>query len=557
MLLDAALQVGDTHGYLQRWIQPRVNRLAGLSIDARETYQAIYLDDVGDDFRSNTWLREIYDEASVFWRDNPHAVDIAEVADSLAIKFGQIVSLARAGLMPWSTCEVTAKKILDSMSLSLPQGDSLSTSLARLEDAKWWRCAFSKSLPRIVDQACRRHGVVHKQSDIYLSDTALAYHRKRVEGNRSVLEGLEAVSELGDRLLLSEVAERSLAKAANRRTEYMVRSRGMEEYSATQDYRAMFVTLTTPSKYHCRLASGLANPSWNGSTPREAQAYLMTVWKRTRASLKRRGVDYFGVRIAEPHHDGTPHWHLLIYVALDDYTELEDAFRRYAMEEDGLEPGASQHRFRVLRIDPAKGTPTGYVAKYISKGLDGYGMDQDFYGNPSAMTAERIVAWARIWGIRQFQTFGTPPVGVYRELRRVREPTLPLYESARLAADAADYCCVLQQSEALGLRTFRSPWLDAITGECSSPLDQYGDLKPDPVRGIEANGVVGAERLFTRTVQWVIQRRDEIATPWTCVNNCTGEEESVDPFYLMPVRKNQSPGINTNSSTGPPIKSIC
>ena len=114
-MIDAALLVGDAQDYLQRWIQPRVNRLAGLSIDARETYQAIYLDDVGDDFRSNTWLREIYDEASVFWRDNPYAVDIAEVADSLAIKFRQIVSRARAGLMPWSTCELTAKKILDSI----------------------------------------------------------------------------------------------------------------------------------------------------------------------------------------------------------------------------------------------------------------------------------------------------------------------------------------------------------------------------------------------------------------------------------------------------------
>jgi hypothetical protein len=189
-----------------------------------------------------------------------------------------------------------------------------------------------------------------------------------------------------------------------------------------QEHTGLFLTLTCPSRFHARFAaSGMRNPKYDGSTPLDAQQYLNQVWARTRAALDRQSMKPYGLRVVEAHHDGTPHWHLLLFIPKHQAKELISIFRGYALAEDGMEPGAQKRRFEVVPIDKSKGSAAGYIAKYISKNLDAHGVDADLNGFEAKDSAERVNAWATTWGIRQFQQFGGAPVTVWRELRRIKE----------------------------------------------------------------------------------------------------------------------------------------
>jgi hypothetical protein len=159
--------------------------------------------------------------------------------------------------------------------------------------------------------------------------------------------------------------------------------------------------------------------------------------------LKKAGALFYGFRAAEPHHDGTPHWHLVLYGSPQDITKLRDVMTRVWLKDFGEEPGAAEHRINFKDEDPAKGSGCAYLAKYIAKNIDGAGSIgaeySDESGNPVAEDAQRVIAWARLHGIRQFQQIGGPAVTLWRELRRVREPCeWPPLEALRLCTDGTD-----------------------------------------------------------------------------------------------------------------------
>lgn len=321
-------------------------------------------------------------------------------------------------------------------------------ALARAGDEIWWKRKLRKQRNLQIETISRELNLVSKQKGIYASNITVSNFQTQWQNNQQLLENTIATNEHGYSASLAELSKLNVSNPAIRKAELMVRIRGFEDYAKEMGYSALFLTMTTPSKYHrCFARTGDENPNWNGATPLVAQEYLNRTFARIRATLAREQVTPFGFRVAEPHHDGTPHWHLLLFIPTEQQQTLVDTFTHYCLEEDGDEQGAKEHRFKVEYIDPAKGSATGYIMKYIYKNIDGEGIEYDSYGKDASSSAIRIKVWASCWGIRQFQQIGGVGVTPWRELRRldaIKDPSLDWIEAIRQAADSSNWTLYTQ-----------------------------------------------------------------------------------------------------------------
>ncbi|MES2979733.1 MAG: replication endonuclease [Pseudomonadota bacterium] len=405
---------------------------------------------------------------------------------------------------------------------------SLSGRINRMLDAQWWRRNLRRELLRENEVVAHAQGRVRKKQECYASNHAV--HRKAVRAkiNRQTLSDLEAVNEYGVACNLLEASDASVSNPKVRRAELMVRTRGFEQMAAYMGHEGVFLTITAPSRFHRFSASGKPNPNWNGSTPRQAHDYLCSTWTKIRAKWKRQGINPYGFRVAEPHHDGCPHWHLLLFAPGDVIGRFEvltdgsiegggllGIAGSYALQDSPNEPGARKHRYTVKRIDPSKGSATGYIAKYISKNIDGLvesgdGMGLDFASGTNASdSCKRVRTWASTWGIRQFQQIGGPSVTVWRELRRVQREGhekishSEIFDGPSSAADRSLWALFWFTQG--GPETLRA---DHVIKPLYEQVHSfaYGDCSRR-VRGLQG---VCAERgcfsLVTRVHSWTVQR---------------------------------------------------
>ncbi|MBV7598016.1 replication endonuclease [Aeromonas sp. sia0103] len=345
--------------------------------------------------------------------------------------------------------------------------------MVRLLSAKWWEKRINRCWDRLQEHISILLGKVRKGVSAYVSNATMKVVRERKRAMMRWLAESEVMNEQHDLVIsMKDCWEASNANPVNRRNEMMVRMRGFEDYAEEQGHVGVFFTWTAPSRFHAWTqkhdGKTVENKRYEGATPRETCAYLAKLWTRARSYLKRWGVPVYGFRVCEPHHDGTPHWHMLLFMRPSDRNEVISTLQRYALTDDhqelvreiqGRPPFTDiTPRFDWKEIDPAKGDATGYIAAYIAKNIDGEHVDGDQESDtPADQGAQHACAWASWWGIRTFQQIGGAPVGVWRELRRISnakkhgdlvgppKPVLqdPRFEAARFAADNGIFRCYL------------------------------------------------------------------------------------------------------------------
>lgn len=391
-------------------------------------------------------------------------------------------------------------------------------SLSRLVNADWWTRQLLSQQTRWREALMIAGGYVSRASSAYASQNALRELRSRRLSTLNYLRSCDLEDEqTGERIGLLDTVMSSISNPAIRRMELMTMIAGIEKVASLQGDCGLFITLTTPSKYHPTRTAGRQrqvqfNTNWDKHTysPKDAQRYLVAVWAKIRTTFKDRNIKIYGVRVVEPHHDGTPHWHLMLFTAAAQQALAVGIMRRYALTEEGDEPGAERNRFDCKPLN--RGGAAAYIAKYISKNIDGYALEgeTDFdTGKPLTDTASAVTAWASTWRIPQFHPVGLPSVGAYRECRRIRNLSLAAsfdqrVEDVRQAADGGDYAAYIQAQG--GTNVPRTEQTVRVARKTRGRVNSYHEEQLQVV-GIYAPHL-GAEHCYlTRSARWRVVRR--------------------------------------------------
>lgn len=304
------------------------------------------------------------------------------------------------------------------------------SAIARLFNDEWWTHQLKGQRMRWHEALLIAVGEVNKDRSPYASKHAIRDVRARRQANLEFLKSCDLENrETGERIDLISKVMGSISNPEIRRMELMNTIAGIERYAAAEGDVGMFITLTAPSKYHPTRQVGKGesktvqlNHGWNDEAfnPKDAQRYLCRIWSLMRTAFKDNDLQVYGLRVVEPHHDGTPHWHMMLFCNPRQRNQIIEIMRRYALKEDGDERGAARNRFQAKHLN--RGGAAGYIAKYISKNIDGYALDGQLdndTGKPLKDTAAAVTAWASTWRIPQFKTVGLPTMGAYRELRKL------------------------------------------------------------------------------------------------------------------------------------------
>ncbi|MDX7784841.1 replication endonuclease [Aeromonas caviae] len=420
--------------------------------------------------------------------------------------------------------------------------------LVRLLDQSWWQRKINRAWAIYCELIAILTGQVRKGVSPYASAHAVREFTQRKAAQQAWMASMSAVNkDLGQEIDLVDAVMGSVANPEIRRHELMVRMRGFEDMAQEQGKLGLFLTLTAPSSYHAwrqgskDKAKTYQNEKFNGACPTETNRLLCKQWARFRAALAREGIMAFGFRVVEPHHDGTPHWHCLLFInpehqrdfltllayhftaaeraelkmpngdQLDALAEMKirNKMPRIKWLLDVSSPAvvkAINPRVNWKEIDPTQGSATGYIAKYIAKNIDGHKVGMDYEAEaPVDHTTIAVAAWASCWRIRQFQQIGGPAVSVWRELRRLGDEVIEwdcILEAARTAADNNRWGDFIDAMGGIDLP--RKEHLIRLSKRLDEAANKYGE---DVLRLMGVITDIGQTTAITRTEGWQIVRK--------------------------------------------------
>lgn len=415
--------------------------------------------------------------------------------------------------------------------------ESIIGSLNRFADPIWWRRKLRQIQAETVEQIHRDFRLVHAKASAYASDFTVKNRRYRNRQTAEMMKGLFVVPEnsnpFGDFETLASVVERSHTSGTQQVSEIMTCNRGFEEIADEMGHVKEFYTWSAPSRFHSVKKTGIPNDKYDGSTANECHKYFREIWVKARARFAKREIRLYGYRVVEPHHDGCPHWHLLLFMEKEHVHTVRKILRTLLTEDTPEEIPRSTTRFKPIRIRNSKGSSAGYILKYILKAITGSGLESINCSKAGQLdispadAAERATAWSKASRIRRFQKIGGPSITLWRELRMLGKgdkgkcevanamnTTLDkvseyVLEKVRRAADSGnwkEFCLAMggvqvkRDMQPIRIHYHVPDIVDEITGEISRIKSKYGDRASKRILGVAWDSIVVITRRGTSQI---------------------------------------------------------
>jgi len=370
---------------------------------------------------------------------------------------------------------------IESIALSLGittcDGKSMRGKLNRYSNNKWWWSKIKPIYNRSIENVMRYINVIWNGFQVYVSDRFLTLRRENKKRNEIFLKSLIALKDSSEEIELSKISDSSLSNPNNRVAELKARIAGFEQYADKYGYKTDLVTVTAPSRFHCVHKNGTSNITWDESSVRTVHQYFTNLWDCIISKFHRDNIQASGFRIVEPHHDGTPHWHFVLFTNSNHRELASNIIHKYFLKDSPYEKGASEHR--VIVKDLSQRRKSNFKGSYILKGID---LSPKNKSKKNFENSERINAWGCVWGIRQFDQFGGPSVNLWREARRIAQNSKvdenPIWKSVL----NGDWCEFIEICG--GLNISKDDRKIKIFKEFDETLNSYGEEKGNVISGL-------------------------------------------------------------------------
>lgn len=318
----------------------------------------------------------------------PHAQDLIGASDAEVRTQAEAIAQLELTAMP------SPVVIVDGQEMTTAEADAAGLEwdyhpdLQRRLDPAWWTTRIRSEITEACLLLSAHLGIVGHGRALYVDDHILGRHRDRQAAN-AAMAAATVMRSGDDEVLLADIIKASQDAALAR---VYAQCLGMQHLGEEAGLVPVFLTITLPGEWHANPKAKRRKGKWNGKSARAARAQLVKDWQTYMRRLRGK-VIVFGLRVIEPHQDGTPHLHAMVWVAPDDLPNVYRTLRRTF----GAAPRAKAVRISAKHKNAAK--PSSYLLKYILKTMTATD-DED------ADAKEAHKAWASAVKARRWELIG-------------------------------------------------------------------------------------------------------------------------------------------------------